>query len=157
MDKVWAEAKRLVDLWGPVRAGESPRAVYRMGADLDGSPVGCDCSAFVARACGNRKFDGKVWWNTDRIYDDAKGANKRWRQIDKPQPGCIGVYPGVTQHGKRTAGHVWVVDDPTLCTTFECSSSGKGIASRRRPQWFKPGATGNGKPVIWAEFVGAEA
>jgi hypothetical protein len=131
-----------------------------MGADLDGNPIGCDCSAFVARCCGQRKKDADgLWWNTDRIYGDAKkgGDHKRWRQIDAPYPGCIGVYPGKTIDGTRHAGHVWVVDDPAKRTTIECSSSGKGIAGRRRPAWFKPGATGNGKPIIWAEFVGEAA
>lgn len=128
-----------------------------MGGDMDGQPIGCDCSAFVARCCRQRKVQAGVWWNTDRIYDDAlKGHNKRWKQIPAPRPGCIGVYPGRTVDGKRVAGHVWVVDDPELGTTFECSSSGKGVNTRKRAAWFKPGATGNGRPIIWAEFVGGE-
>ncbi len=134
-----------------------PRCVYRMGADLNGSPIGCDCSAFVARCCGQRKFDGAVWWNTDRIYDDATGANKRWRQIPAPVPGCIGVYPGRSVSGRRRAGHVWVVENPATFTTIECSSSGKGINRMKRPGWFVPAAKGNGKLIVWAEFVGGEA
>lgn len=132
------------------------RCVYRMGADLDGDPVGCDCSAFVARCCGQRKAQGGVWFNTDRIYDDALKAsgNVRWRQIAAPVPGCIGVYPGKMHNGNRVAGHVWVVADVAKCGSIECSSSGKGIARRTRVAWFGRGALGNGRPIIWAEFVG---
>ncbi len=158
MDTIWGNAKRILHLWGPPNPGEPPRCKYRLGADLDGDPIGCDCSAFAARACGQRKFDPKtgLWWATDRIYDDALKGHARWRKIDAPYPGCIGVYPGKTVKGKRVSGHVWIVDDPAKCTTIECSSSGKGIAGRHRPAWFKPGATGNGRPIIWAEFVGGE-
>ena len=132
------------------------RVVYRMGADLDGSPIGCDCSAFVARCCGQRKNANGTWYNTDRIHDDAhSGPHTRWRQIDAPVPGCIGVYPGKTRNGNRVAGHVWVVEDVAGCRTIECSSSGKGIARRTRVAWFAKGALGNGRPIVWAEFVGA--
>jgi hypothetical protein len=132
------------------------KVVYRMGADLDGSPMGCDCSAFVARCCGQRKFDGRLWWNTDRIYADAKQGHVRWREIENPVPGCIGVYPGTTFKGKRVAGHVWVVADTSTAQTVECSSSGKGIAKQQRGKWFQMGAQANGKPIVWAEFVGGD-
>lgn len=148
------KAKELLTKYGPPEKGKPPTVAYRMGADLDGDPLACDCSAFVARCCSQRKFDGKLWWATDRIWDDAQGEHKRWRQIPKPVPGCIGVYPGKTVKGKRTAGHVWVVNDPGDYSTIECSSSGHGIAKMWRPSWFLNGATGNGKPIIWAEFVG---
>lgn len=131
------------------------KVVYRMGGDMDGDPIGCDCSAFVARCCNQRKADAKgLWWNTDRIYDDAKGPHVRWQQIDKPEPGCIGVYPGCVVNGKRRAGHVWVVRDVAACSTVECCSSKNGIASVKRPAWFAAGALGNGRPIIWARFVG---
>lgn len=150
------EALVLLASWGPQSPGAAPRCVYRMGADLDGNPIGCDCSAFVARCHRGRKFDGKRWYNTDAIYADAQAAEPcRWRQIAEPVPGAIGVYPGRTRNGKRTAGHVWVVEDVAACTTIESSSSGKGIARRKRPAWFAAGALGNGKPIIFAEYVGA--
>jgi len=147
-------ALELLKEWGPQTPDAAPRCVYRMGADLDGFPVGCDCSAFVARCHGGRKFDGSRWYNTDAIYTDAQTANKRWRQIPAPVPGCIGVYPGRTRNGKRTAGHVWVVEDVAACMTIESSSSGKGIARRKRPAWFAVGAVGNGKPILFAAYVG---
>lgn len=147
--EVLAQADELLALYGG-------KVAYRMGADLDGSPLGCDCSAFVARCCKQRKAEGGVWYNTDRIYDDAtKGPHKRWCQIAAPVPGCIGVYPGRTNgKGERTAGHVWVVADPAKAKTIECSSSGGGIAGRVRAAWFGAGALGNGRPIVWAEFVG---
>ena len=134
------------------------KIVYQMGGDFNGTPLGCDCSAFAARVCGQRKEgQTKIGYNTDHIYDDAhKGPHQRWRQIEAPELGCIGVYPGKTHNGKRTAGHVWVVRDVTLSLTIECCSSGKGIVSKARPQWFGRGALGNGRPIIWARFVGAE-
>jgi len=151
-----AEARALLDAWGPQAPGAAPRCCYRMGADLDGTPIGCDCSAFVARCHRGRKYDGKRWYNTDLIYADATAAEpRRWRQIAEPVPGCIGVYPGRTRDGKRTAGHVWVVEDVAACTTIECSSSGKGIARKKRTAWFGRGALGNGKPILFAVYVGA--
>lgn len=154
MASILEKAQELLAIYGPPSPGAAPRIAYRMGADLDGIPLACDCSAFAARCCGQRKFDGKLYYNTDRIWDDAQGPRKRWRQIPAPAPGCIGVYPGKTVAGKRHAGHVWVVADPATARTIECSDSGKGIAAKKRPAWFKPGATGNGRPIIWAEFVG---
>lgn len=148
------KARELLAIYGPPSPGEPPRIAYRMGADMDGDPPACDCSAFVARCCDQRKNAGGVWYNTDRIWDDAQGPHKRWRQIPAPVPGCIGVYPGRTVAGKRHAGHVWVVVDTATARTIECSSSGKGIAAMKRPSWFKPGATGNGRAIVWAEFVG---
>jgi len=148
--QVHAMAVELLAKWGG-------KVAYRMGADLDGNPLGCDCSAFVARACGQRRFDGNVWWNTDRIYDDAlkPAGNNRWRQISAPVPGCIGIYPGKSKPGGgRVAGHVWIVDDVAACKTIECCSRGGGIARMTRTAWFGRGALGNGRPIIFAEFVG---
>jgi len=148
--QVLEQALAMLAQWGG-------KVVYRMGADLDGNPLGCDCSAFAARACGQRKYDGKVWWNTDRIYDDALKAsgNMRWRQIPHPVPGCIGVYPGKSKPGGgRVAGHVWIVEDVAACRTIECCSRGKGIARMTRTAWFGRGALGNSRPIVWAEFIG---
>jgi len=154
MTDLLSRALELLREWGPQQTGADPRCCYRMGADLDGFPVGCDCSAFVARCHNGRKFDGVRWNTTDTIYSDLQAGHKRWRQIPAPVPGCIGVYPGRTRAGKRTAGHVWVVENVAACTTIECSSSGKGIARRKRPAWFAAGALGNGKPILFAEYVG---
>lgn len=149
------EALVLLASWGPQSPGAAPRCVYRMGADLDGNPIGCDCSAFVARCHRGRKFDGRRWYNTDAIYADAQAAEpRRWRQIAEPVPGAIGVYPGRVRNGKRTAGHVWVIEDVPTCTTIECCSSGKGIKRMKRPAWFARGAVGNGKPILFAEYIG---
>lgn len=149
------KAKELLAKYGPPAKGKPPLVAYRMGADLDGDPLACDCSAFVARCCSHRKFDGKLYWNTDRIYGDAVSGHQRWESVRTPRPGDIGVYPGKFKGGKRiAAGHVWVVLDPEACTTIECSSSGKGICSQTRKRWFQPGAMGNGKPILWARFVG---
>ena len=123
---------------------------YRMGAELDGDPVGCDCSGFIAKVLGRKKFDGKTWWNTDAIYDDACGPQTHFKKLSGPQPGAIGVYPGATFAGVRHAGHVWIVDDPLASTTVECCKSGGGISRMKRLTWFRPGLSkGNGKPIIW--------
>ncbi len=131
------------------------KVVYRKGADLDGDPIGCDCSAFLARCCGQRKEDSRgLWWNTDRIYGDAQGGHVRWQQIAAPEPGCIGVWPGRTVRGKRRSGHVFVVRDVAAALTVECCDTGHGIAAMHRLAWFAKGALGNGRPIIWARFVG---
>lgn len=158
MSAILKNALELLEKWGPTTVSP-PRCMYRMGADLNGNPIGCDCSAFVARCCGQRKFDPVTgfWWGTDRIYDDALKGHARWRKIDAPRPGCIGVYPGKMVAGKRVSGHVWVVENPATFTTIECSSSGKGINRMKRPGWFVPAAKGNQKLIVWAEFVGGGA
>lgn len=125
---------------------------YKLGPKAKGWPHDCDCSLFAALCTGLRKVDPAtgLWWNTDRIYTDAVlGTCARWRQIAAPTPGCIGVYPGKPGQKGRIAGHVWIVEDPARASTIECSSSGKGIGRRLRPQFFKAGAKGNGKPIIW--------
>lgn len=151
------KAYDMLRLYGAVN-GLTP-IVYRMGGDLDGSPKGLDCSAFAARCCGHRKYDpiSKLWFGTDRIYADALSTtgHRRWVQIDQPEPGCIGVYPGrrILGIGLR-AGHVWIVESVARQTVIDCSSSGKGIRLRHKPEWFAKDAKGNGKPIIFARYVG---
>lgn len=155
MASILQKAQDLCLRWGPPAPWLDPICAYGMGGDATTEPPIGDCSWFAAACCGQSKVDAEGrWWNTDRIYSDATGAHRRWRQIPAPVPGCIGVYPGKTVAGKRHAGHVWIVVAPHRAVTIECSSSGLGVNSLRRPAWFKAGAKGNGVAIVWAEFVG---
>lgn len=130
---------------------------YTLGGDdddTDGDGIdGIDCSAFAERCAGRRKYDGRLWWNSDRIYADARIAHRRWEQIAAPIAGCIGVYPGRSVLGKRTPGHVFVVHNVRCCATIEASGMAQTVTVLRRPAWFAPGAKGNGQPIVWAVAV----
>lgn len=104
---------------------------YQMGAD---NLKKMDCSAFVWRCLGERKYDGKVWRNTDWLCSPS--ALKFFKRLDGPTPGCIVVYPSTTilrPNGTviRRAGHTAVVSDPVAKTIIDCSSSQNGIRERK--------------------------
>lgn len=72
----------------------------------------CDCSGFVcwtlgfARSCpGPNGTDD--WINTDSIWADATGPQKRFERIAKGRPGALIVYPKMDSH--ENYGHVAVV------------------------------------------------
>lgn len=143
-----ANAEKLLQRWQGLLE-------YSMGddnSDRDHNGInGIDCSAFAERCAGRRKFDGRLWWNTDRIYADALGSdNVRWHAIRRPINGCVGVYPGKIVNGKRRAGHVFVVRNVETCATIESSSMARTVTVLRRPDWFVAGARGNGKSIVWA-------
>ena len=80
----------------------------------------CDCSGFVcwalgfARTTANPNGGGSpIWFNTDSIYADAKGAALKFRHIPQPVPGCLVVYPKVGSNERY--GHIGIVTevDPT--------------------------------------------
>jgi hypothetical protein len=108
---------------------------------------GCDCSAFACWSAGVDKHDLEFncWWNTDAIVRDAMGANKRWRLIPNPVPGCCVVYAGHRKpDGTRAAGHIGIVVDVARQLTRDCGSSafddgGDGITLRHVASlWSRP-------------------
>ena len=142
---ILATALRLVELWG----GKTP---YVMGNDS--YTTGMDCSAFINRCANRRKFDGKKWWNTAAIYDDAIGPQTKWKQIDSPVVGGVGIYPPSVVNGSSHAGHIWCVEDVAKAQTIECCKSGGGICRKVRKSWFVKDAHTNGKKIIWIVAVG---
>jgi len=86
-----------------------------------------DCSGFVSWCLGisrHKRFgDGHEWVSTSDIYRDAKGVQGLFVQIDKPEPGCIVVYPD-SKIGKRTRqGHVAIVTQARPLRGVDCSMS----------------------------------
>ncbi len=86
-----------------------------MGIDVH-DPVlvreACDCSGFVCWALGFARShpgsDGTDdWFNTDSIWADAKGPQKRFERIAKSRPGALVVYPRMDSH--ENYGHVAIV------------------------------------------------
>lgn len=71
----------------------------------------CDCSGFVCWALGMARVlpgpDGGAWINTDSIWADAKGPQRRFQRIAQARPGALVVYPkeGSDEH----YGHVAIV------------------------------------------------
>jgi hypothetical protein len=74
-----------------------------------------DCSGFAAWCLGLDRYQPKFplwggWISTDSIVADAHGAGVWFRRIDRPEPGCLAVYPGIREGGKRVrVGHMGVV------------------------------------------------
>ena len=72
----------------------------------------CDCSGFVCWALGfARGVSGPngtdAWTNTDTIWADATGPQRRFRRIGKARPGALVVYPRKESH--EHYGHVGIV------------------------------------------------
>lgn len=114
---------------------------YKMGGEDIRQNGKLDCSAFVWQVLGEKKFDGKVWRNTDWIRADALNRKTKFRKIDSPVPGCIAVYGGRVEKTptgvtKRHAGHVGFVVDPVKKIAIDCSSSKNGIRLHRQAVLF---------------------
>ncbi len=110
---------------------------YKMGGEDIRENGSLDCSAFVWHVLGEKKFDGKVWRNTDWIRADALNRKTKFRPIAQPVPGCIAVYGGRTEKRpngvtRRHAGHVGFVVDPVKKLAIDCSSSQNGIRLHRQ-------------------------
>ena len=121
---------------------------YELGADdLTPPDLALDCSAFVWRVLGERKFDGRRWRNTDWIVGDALGAQTRFVKLDKPEPGCIAVYGRRLNGGK--VGHVAVVVDPKARTIIDCSDSQNGVTEHDGSYFWRRAARGR---ALWVRL-----
>lgn len=103
--------------------------VYKLGAggmkpDAETPANGageCDCSGFVSWGLGISRFVRGVpwydaqhngeWLNTDAIVRDAKSHYGFFDEIDKPEVGCLIVFP--KSKASPSAGHVGIVSSVT--------------------------------------------
>lgn len=72
----------------------------------------CDCSGFVAwvlEISRKPKASRPYWIETTAIYKDATGKQTAFVRLDKPEPGCIVVYPDRKVMGVGKQGHTGVV------------------------------------------------
>lgn len=119
------KAKELMD--------QRPKIKYVMGADdLVGFDQSLDCSAYIWRCHGQRKFDNKVWRNTSWLWNDVENRETHFDKVntlEEAQQGDIIVYGW----SKGKAGHVAIidkVDSKGNITGYDCSSSRGGVSYR---------------------------
>lgn len=71
----------------------------------------CDCSGFVCWALGFARAlsgpGGDTWINTDSIWTDAQGPQRRFQRIERARPGALVVYPQLGSG--ENYGHVAIV------------------------------------------------
>jgi hypothetical protein len=99
-----------------------------------------DCSGFVSYVLMTRRSPKEArpfWIETTMVYNDAVGAQRAFRAIPKPIPGCLVVYGD----RKGSEGHIGVVVSVSGDTyaTVECASgilgrTGKAIRKRENAQ-----------------------
>jgi hypothetical protein len=125
------------------------RCVYKLGRGGFNSlhPVNpawdggrSDCSGFVSYVLMTRRSPKELrpfWIETTMVYNDAVGAQRAFRAIPKPIPGCLVVYGD----RKGQEGHIGVVVSVSGDTyaTVECASgilgrTGKAIRKRENAQ-----------------------
>lgn len=124
------EAQQIID---NARSWMGKGITYQMGAD---NLKKMDCSAFIWRCLGERKYNGKVWRNTDWLCSPP--ALGDFIRLPHAEDGCIVVYPSYKDSkGKRRAGHVAVVVDAEHHTIIDCSQSQNGIAERNGDFFWK--------------------
>lgn len=89
----------------------------------------CDCSGFIAWCLylsrDQRKKHG-IWISTSDIVRDANGDQRLFAKLDKPEPGCLAVYPD--REGRQ--GHVALVTQAAPLQGIDCSAGRNGIAER---------------------------
>ena len=99
---------------------------YDPSAPLPTKTGECDCSGFVSWCLGtsrHRKYGSHSWISTSDIYKDATGDQVLFEKIEKPEPGCLVVYPD-SKVGKRTRqGHVALVTQTSPLMGVDCSVS----------------------------------
>lgn len=111
-----------------------PTIKYQLGADrTSGNNPALDCSAFIWRVLGERKFDPvmQVWRNTTWIYNDIEKHNTKFDKVslEEAKGGDVIVYGW----SKGKAGHIAIivgVDKKGTITGWDCSSSADGISFR---------------------------
>lgn len=118
---------------------------YSMDSAAQG-PHCTDCSGFLWRVLGKPKNQGGLWWNTDRIYGDATGAQVQFERIDAPEVGCIAVYG--RRQNRGNAGHVAIVIDPAARTIIDCSSSQNGVHVHDGGYWWRHAG------AVWCRYKG---
>ncbi|WP_167761300.1 CHAP domain-containing protein [Duganella callida] len=103
----------------------------QMGIDVTDASLelpACDCSGFVCWALGLARFapgpDAGDWINTDSIWADASGPQRRFQQLRAARPGALVVYP--QKDSGEHYGHVAIVietDDQGSATRIaHCSA-----------------------------------
>ncbi|SEN82610.1 CHAP domain-containing protein [Duganella sp. CF517] len=108
---------RVAQAWASLDAADqqalAPLA-QAMGIDVHDPALvrdACDCSGFVCWALGFARVlpgaGGDAWINTDSIWADAKGPQRRFEEIARARPGALVVYP--KQGSDERYGHVAVV------------------------------------------------
>lgn len=85
----------------------------------------CDCSGFVSWVLelGRAPKMTRWWWlETTAIWKDVTGKQKVFQKIDKPEPGCIVVFPDKNGH----QGHIGLVSsvDGKMYDVIDCTSRG---------------------------------
>jgi len=109
-----------------------PPIKYKLGADrITGNEPALDCSAFIWRVFGERKFADDVWRNTSWLYEDITKHNTKFDRV-KLEDVCGGE---VIVYGweKGKPGHCAIitgVNDRATIMGWECSSSAGGITHR---------------------------
>jgi hypothetical protein len=107
LDRARSQVGRLRYVLGA--GGRDPDA--KSPGDLTGA---CDCSGFVAWCLGiDRKrpnFAGYGWVSTDSLVAAARSPGTGVGELERPEVGCLVVYPGIYKQGKRVrVGHVGIV------------------------------------------------
>ena len=104
---------------------------YKLGGDSVKKKE-IDCSAFIWRCLGERKYDPKtkVWRNTSWLVSDL--SLPYFQRLAKPVPGCVAVYGwSKLPNGKNKVGHCAIVIDPDLHLVIDASSTRGTVAERR--------------------------
>jgi len=116
-----------------------PMITYAMGADnIEGPTPKLDCSAFLWRGLGERKFDGKYWRNTSWLWNDIENENTKFDivfDLKDIKQGDVVVYRG--SNGR--AGHCAIINtyDGKKLIGYDCSSTKNCIAMRDISFFFK--------------------
>lgn len=132
-------ARKLPIEYGMGRGGfdpedESPhQVVHAKGPDGKvKTTLELDCSGWAAWAIGlprQHRYGEYSWIETTRIHGDATGPQVLFRQLAKPVPGCLVVYPDPHGGGQ---GHVGLVTEVQGAKVrgIDCSSSRNGLSER---------------------------
>ena len=117
-------------------ARSSPNIPYVLGGGSGGwfepgvIKTGMDCSSFVAMVLARAKSGGPDWTNskgqymwlhTGSIYTDALNNQALFREVEKPRPGSIFVYPDAD--GKQGHTGFMLTGGALTWAGTDCSSS----------------------------------
>lgn len=108
----------------------------------------CDCSGFLSWVAGISRFQGDKnkpwskhleWIETSAMVEDARGAQRLFKIIDKPVPGCFIAYRDRRVLGIPRQGHCGLVvgseSDP-LCVDCSTGRFKRAVGKVRRASFW---------------------
>ncbi len=144
---------KLLQRVGRAKAATAFACTYKLGKGgmnpASSTPgAECDCSGFLSWVAGISRYQGDKnkpwskhleWIETSAMVEDARGAQRLFKIIEKPVPGCFIAYGDRKVLGVPRQGHCGLVvgeeADPS-CVDCSTGRGSRAISKARRASFW---------------------